>query len=272
MQIKMGATMMQDEKSKLPILAGVAFALAIIAALILVAPIKPSPVPVVNLPTPNGYDTLAEAGEMVAGIPDDYDTTTDADSLRACLQTNAKSIELIDQAMTQECVVPVDYDKGRQGVDEGLNALGNIRQSMRLLMIKAKLAELEGDLAAAAIAQSELFLHSERTTNEGLLIHVQVSLAYRKSALESLKRLAPQLSSDQKKTTQATLQSQERRRIDVDDIRMREEVIYTKDFGFGARLQMRRLRKIAAPAYAKTKAQSDMSELLFDEVNVLLSK
>ena len=261
-----------DETSKLPILGGLALALAIVATVILLAPDKP-PIPVVVLPTPNGYDTLSKAGAIVAEMPQDYDTTMDADVLRDCVVANSEAFALIDEALRQDCVVPVEYDKGYESVVESMNASSNIRQAMRLLMVKARLAELDGDLVAAATAQTELLLHSRRIADEGLLVHAQVSLVYQKSALQNLNRLAPQLGNDQKKTVLSAFKDVDRQGMNVDDIRTREEALsYESNMGILNRWHMLFLRRASAPAYEQLRAQREMSELMFDRVFIELSE
>ena len=262
--------MHESEKSRLSIFAAVAFALAAIAAFAILAPRRP-PLPIVTLPTPNGYETLAEAGATVVGIPNDFDETTDVEALRACVDANARAFDGITKAATQDYAVPIDYQKGMQGVIDSMNHQ-QIRPAMRLMMVKARLAELEEDYATAAETQVSLLDHAEKIANEGVLVHVQVSLAYQGAALEGLIRLAPKLSQEAKAATLATLQESKHPRMSIDAIQAREEALSFKDAGLIQRWQFSRLRKLAAPTYVQLKAQRAKAEVERQEVLALLAE
>lgn len=218
---------MQKGRSKLIAMLLAAIVLVILIPLSFVLLNRPT-TPLVTLPTPNAYDTLYQAGNMVTGLPEDYADTSDQDKLESFVATNAAALKLVEQAIDQQHVVPIDYEAGMQAV---LDSTGPVRQAMRLLHANARLAELEGDKAREAILYVKLFTLSSKSANGGLLVHAMAASAYEGLALNRLKEIVGELAAPQKSEVLALLASVKRQPTDIDRVLERERVLVKKEHG-----------------------------------------
>ena len=218
---------MRKGKPKLIVILLAAIVLVVLLPLSVVL-VNLSTTPLVTLPTPNAYDTLFEAGNMVSSLPEDYVDTSDQDELESCVATNAAALKLVEQAMGQQYVVPIDYEAGMQAV---LDGTGPIRQAMRLLHVNARVAELEGDNAREAILYVKLFSLSSKSATGGLLVHAMAASAYERVALNRLKEIAGVLTAPQKSEVSALLTSVNRLPTDIDRVLERERVLFMKEHG-----------------------------------------
>jgi hypothetical protein len=185
-------------------------------------------IPLATLPVPNAYDTLYEAGNMVSGLPDDYADTSDQEKLESFVATNAEPLKLVEQAIDQQYMLPIDYEAGMQAV---LDGTGPIRQAMRLLHANARIAELDGDTALEAILYAKLFTLANKSATGGLLVHASVASAYERLALKSLKEIVGELAAPQKSEVLALLASVNRQPTDIKRVLKREHVLVKKEHG-----------------------------------------
>ena len=185
-------------------------------------------VPVVTLPTPNGYEMLSRAGAMVSGLPDDYATTTDAADLQSCLDANGEALQLILRAVDEQHLNPIDYDSGMQAV---LDGTAPVRQALRLLHTSARLAELQEDKGSEALDYARLFAVSSKSSNGGLLVHTMAAAVYELEALSRLKDIVQDLDASQKSEVLAVLAYVNRQPTDVDRVLDRERVLVKKEHG-----------------------------------------
>ncbi len=201
--------------------------LILLVAVFVLPPFVGSPVPVVTLPVPNAYDTMIEAGDMVTGTLEDYAETTDLETLREFVESNSESLALTEQAMLQDGMAPVDYKGGFQAI---LPDQGVIRQAMRLLLAKGRLAELEGDYGSAASTYAKLFALSNKCANGGLAVHQLISFAGERMGLQNLNEIATKLTPEEKRTT-ATILSIKRQLIDIKALKAREHAVVKSHHG-----------------------------------------
>ena len=132
-------------------------------------------VPAVVLPNPNGFPQFLVIGRRIVGTPDDI-STSDANTLKRFLDSNAAALDESLAALQVECIVPIEYTAAyQQRVVDDIRPLKNVA---RLLWADARLAELVGDSAEAAEKYAEVIRFSQKTSNGGLIIHLQSGIAY----------------------------------------------------------------------------------------------
>ncbi|NNE00090.1 MAG: hypothetical protein HKN47_22450 [Pirellulaceae bacterium] len=198
--------------------------LAIIAMIFLLAPLA---IALLNgpggssglYPSPNAYETISNASRSITRLPFDYDTSDDVEMLKEYVESNREALSEIDKALTQQSRVPLDYTVP---LDELLNASGTVRLPMRLLIVQARVAELEENPGAAADVYAKMSVLSPKLATGGLLVHVMIASAYETMALEKLIELTPRLSAVEKKRVLSVLTTNARKPIDFDLVRERE--------------------------------------------------
>jgi hypothetical protein len=218
----------RERKSKLIIGTLLAAILLMILLTLSFVLVNRARIPLATLPTPNAYDTLYQAGNMVSRLPEDYTDTSDREKLVSFIATNTEPLRLVKEAVDQQYVVPIDYEAGMQAV---LDGIGPIRQAMRLLHTNARIAELEGDTAREAILYAKLFVLSSKSANGGLLVHASAASAYERLALARLHEIVGELTALQKSEVLALLASVNRQLTDIDRILEREHVLVKKEHG-----------------------------------------
>jgi hypothetical protein len=183
----------------------------------------PSAPPVV-LPNPNGFPQFLVIGRTIVGIPANI-ADSDADTLERFLDSNAAVLDESLAALQLECMVPIEYTAAyQQRVVDDIRPLKNVA---RLLWADARLAELEGDLEEAAEKYADVIRFSQKTSNGGLLIHLQSGIAYERLGWEALLRLAPSLSKEQQAALRKQLASTNRAALKVEDYMTREKALAT---------------------------------------------
>ena len=194
---------------------GLIFAvLAIVAIVLLLSAMLGGnkPVPTVTIPSPNGYDVLAEVGRLIQDIPDDYAETTDVASLKACIATNGEGLEKLANVDSMNFAVPIPRDAGLEASMACLiEECGALRQSIRLLHVEARVAELEGQIGLAAERYARIFAIGSQSANGGLLINKQASLALERIAITRLSELVDELSEEERAAVLAIIGTTNRR-------------------------------------------------------------
>ncbi|MEL6110948.1 MAG: hypothetical protein AAFU85_33495 [Planctomycetota bacterium] len=182
------------------------------------------------LPNPNGHDTLWQASQKLAPLPEDFDTTKDLEALKTCLAANSEAILLLEQACGQEMMIPLD------GIDfasqQWIDGISSIRSLLRLIFVQARVAELEQRPADAAELYVRLFGLSDRADDGGLLIHSLNGMAGKGMALTPLMRLADTLPEESRKEIASRLKELGNDRIDIDAVMKRERAAIRKQYGF----------------------------------------
>lgn len=143
-----------------------------------------------TFPENNAYDTLTDASRLIVDLPDDFDTLSDPTILRSIIDANEKAIELIDQAATEKSLVRSGAIMTQQ---DGIDDSDVIRLPMRLMVVKAHLAELESRLSDAVDDYLTIYRIGDASARGGLLVHHGVASVYEVLAAEELARLAPYL-------------------------------------------------------------------------------
>ena len=189
---------------KLKILIGLVVTL-IFAVCLLVYLGAPTPPDDGPLPSPNGFDTIVEAGQKMIPVPMDFDSSQDVDHLNDYLQSNTQALSLIDTALKQEYQVPPSELAAAVEFPEGV-AL--IRSIARLLFVQARVLELEGRSDEAADALVKIVVLGNRSSNGGLLLHQMTADASQQIGIDALLQLAGKLSAEKKSELRDLLQKE----------------------------------------------------------------
>jgi hypothetical protein len=212
-------------------------------------------VPPVVLPNPNGYPKFLESGRQIVGMPDDI-SNLDVDTLQRFLDTNAAALNEILAALQFESMVPIEYTATyHQRVVDDVAPLKNVA---RLLWADARLAELAGDSEDAAQKYADVIRFSQKTSNGGLLIHLQSGIAYERLGWQALVKLAPALSKEQKAALRTKLASTNRAALKVEDYMAREKALATASHGRFMVFMMSRA--------SDTNASEDRTRMLIKEM------
>lgn len=157
---------------------------ACVSYFLFVGPARP------DFPDANGYDTLTKANELIGNLPVDFDLIADPDVLQSIVDKNQEAIKLIDQAASEECLVRSGNIMTQQ---DGIDDSDVIRRPMRLMLVKAHLAELESRLSDAVDDYLAIYRIADTSARGGLLVHHGVASVYEVLAAQELARLAPHL-------------------------------------------------------------------------------
>jgi hypothetical protein len=198
---------MRTGRVKVGLILLVLFALVVIVPVSVVLLNRPT-LPIVDLPTPNGFDTFVAAGKLVSNQLAKRAAEATEDELIAYLEANADALDLVKAATQQEIVVPVDYSNdGPSDYRDFTDHVSYLRQGLRLLDAEARLAKLQGKPAEAATKFLEILRTSRRVPNQGLMLHYQISAAYEGAALQAIEDLAGDLDDDAREKLRAELEA-----------------------------------------------------------------
>jgi hypothetical protein len=122
--------------------AGSLAAVAVPALAALYMLLTPDPIPVVKLPSPNGFDDLSAAAEMSQATPIgkgmiDVETATESQLIQQSLAAK-QALERLQQGLDRKSLVPVDYHS-----PDVLTNIQGMRDSSRCLAAEGRLAELQ---------------------------------------------------------------------------------------------------------------------------------
>ncbi|QDV88635.1 hypothetical protein [Planctomycetes bacterium TBK1r] len=186
----------------------------------------------ISYPSPNAYDTLSEANGKMTPLPMDFDTSQDVEALQTYLDANLDPLSLIDQAARQRCLIRMADMQTMQEMHDKANYA---RGPMRLLYVKARLAELEGRSADAADALAKIAVIGRKSAHGGLLIHQLVAVAIERQGLEGLAQLASKLSGDEKKRIAKLIRAEDKDAPEIDavieSVMYREHDMTKREYG-----------------------------------------
>ena len=148
-------------------------------------------------------------------LPTDFDTSTDLDRLNEYLAANGQTFRLIDEAVDQEFLVPPE---ALETVIESPDEVGAVRSLARLLMLRARVSDLEGRSDEASDALVKAVILGNRFADGGLLVHHLAANATQSIGLESLQQLAGKLSSEKQAEISAILKKEFAQQESVDSI------------------------------------------------------
>jgi hypothetical protein len=148
------------------------------------------PLPKADLPSPNGYDTIRRAAQLLRG-----DTTLDGDTadvaaLTKSADANHEALQAMFVGLSQSYQVPVVYDAQSFSTAD----LSTFRDLFRALRIRADMQFKNGSPDEAARDLLRGYELGMRCYTGGLNVHLLVGLAIGNGAIERLSEARGQLS------------------------------------------------------------------------------
>ena len=186
------------------------------------------PVPVVTLPATNAYDELIEVSALVANVPENVSESNDIEQLREFVVSHQEQVDRVREQVDKPYAVVVDYDGVMQ---EATQDIAQLTRAMVLPLAEARLAELEGKSAEAALGYADLLVLSSKLPNEGLAIHVAKGSAYETLALTKLSTLAESLAPGQKRELLEKISLADRTPLDTTKLAERELAVLYNELG-----------------------------------------
>src|SRR5580692_1596965 len=144
----------------------------------------------IPLPTPNGYDDFAKAGQMLTGDASGYEKMT-GEQLTDLVSKNAEGLQLLHTGLARESRVPDDYSPSY--VANEMNVLSSLKKSVFFLCAEGRLAELNGRNNDAAKCYVDGVRFGEDSSRGGVLISKLVGIACEAVSLKPLEALTQNL-------------------------------------------------------------------------------
>ncbi len=158
--------------------------------------LTPDPIPLSQVPQPNAYDEIIDAGKLLG--PNGFDGNLDVETatiqqllaeVQACPDAYAK----ITQAVNEQSAVPLTYTESDIKTDEMIS----FRRLARALYGKGRLAELQKRMPDAAECYRQAIQLGYAIRRNGLLIDALVGIACSGFGTGNLYHLRNQLSNDE---------------------------------------------------------------------------
>lgn len=159
---------------------------------------NPEPPPPVQMPMPNGYTLLAQAGTLVEKQTGNF-ATMDPVQLRSLVDANSNALQTARSGLSEKSRVPLEFSQ--RYASQHIYELQQIRMLAYAFLAEGKVAELENrtnDAARAYLDAARLGINSRRG---GPLIDNLVGIAEEVMGTAQLQKLVPNL--DAKTTAEA---------------------------------------------------------------------
>jgi len=194
-------------------------AAAIIAAVLFALTIGQTPPPNHALPSPNGYDSFVQAGNLVLGDVSSF-SDMDHDALRGLVSSNAEPLRLLRLGLTRRCSFPTDFALTNQSWMVG--ELPHLKRLAQLLRAEGQLAEMESRPGDAANAYTEAIRFGNEISRGGFLINRLVGIACEAIGAVPLTKLVPSLGFDQARGVSRELEKIDDERVSFNEIKRNE--------------------------------------------------
>ena len=169
------------------------------------------------LPTPNGFDDLVRAGNLIEGeIP-----AADLDRSLSVVERNREALKTARAGLARSSLVPLPLQRDLQS---HMDQMAAIRSLGRLFVAEGRLAHEDGQIAAAARSYIDAVRLGHECMRGGLLIDSLVGLAIESTGLQGLADLASMLDDAELQDVLLRLVEVEQRREPFDDILATERV------------------------------------------------
>lgn len=159
--------------------------------------------PVPPLPSPNGYNDLVKAGQMITGDVRNYDEMEQSE-LRATAQSNSNAFQLARTRLQEKCRVALDYSAASSARLDQLTALKRLAQAFAA---QGRLAEMEKRPADAVQSDLDMIRLANDSASGGVIIDQLVGIAIEAIGVANLQKLVDQLDTKTCRDTAATLET-----------------------------------------------------------------
>ena len=167
-----------------------------------------------------GYYNLVRAVNLLQDL--NHEPATNY--IATYLHTNAAALKLLREALNQPCEAPPEtYQTGMVNV----NDMGAFKNLALVLKVEGRQAELQHRPADAARSYLDMIRLGQKVES-GPLVSLMIGLSIEKSGLDSLEKLAPQLTGPARAEVATTLKQLNTQRIAYSAIEERERYIRRK--------------------------------------------
>jgi hypothetical protein len=187
--------------------------------------LQPLP-PVPSLPSPNGYEDLVKAGEMMPADSGDFEKMNLAE-LQKLVAANAGALSLARAGLSNQCRVTTQFTKTYLDLNHHFVELSGFKNLAHALMAEGKLAELENHPGAAAKFYLEAFHLGNESARGGLLIDQMVGTAGEALGTRSLAVMVGQLDAPSCRETAAALETLDSQRQTWNEV-MQQEAAWSR--------------------------------------------
>ncbi len=205
------------------------------------------------LPSPNGYDDLVAAGEIVIGQPPDSRTAS-PDQLRQFVGSNRAALDRARIGLSHECGVPVEHSQAH--LEVGLERMEKTRAVVRVFSAAGKLAADEGRVADGAKSYLDLIRLGQELARGGLVLDRQLGTAVERDGIGGLQNLRVKLAGATRQDVMSALQQIEERAEPIEAVFSRErdfqDALIAK-MGVAGILNGNKLRQLGRSAEPRTK-------------------
>jgi hypothetical protein len=187
--------------------------------------LQPLP-PVPSLPSPNGYEDLVKAGEMMPADSGDFEKMNLAE-LQKLVAANAGALSLARAGLSNQCRVTTQFTKTYLDLNHHFVELSAMKNLVRALMAEGRLAELENHPDAAAKFYLEAFHLGNESARGGVLIDQLVGTAGEAIGTRSLGKIAGRLNAQSCRETAAALETLDSQRQTWNEV-MQQETAWSR--------------------------------------------
>jgi len=157
------------------------------------------------LPVPNGYDDLLQVAEMLAPRTGFYDEMH-PEELTAVVTQNEPALALAREALTKECMVPLDWSADAKYMDQAyLDKLQSLRSLARAFADQAKQAAEQGDIDLLIQCGIDNLHLGHAKANGGLFVDWLTGQAIGSMGVQILREQTDQFSFEQCQQVQEAL-------------------------------------------------------------------
>lgn len=163
----------------------------------------PDPIPQVELPTPNGHDDFAAAGEMVQSrvfqnAMVTFEEMTDTlPKLKQVVQDAAPALERVRLGLSRESMTPADYTS--EELDDEIQFMMGARNLARTLVGEGRLASLANRNGDAMLSHLDAVRLGMALRRGGMLIDMIVGMNCAKDGVDGLRQLRTKLTPAQRR-------------------------------------------------------------------------
>ncbi|HYV26657.1 MAG TPA: hypothetical protein VFA77_03935 [Candidatus Eisenbacteria bacterium] len=209
---------------------------AMIAALLLIAGLviafctpQPKPLP---LPSPNGYDELVKAGNLVCDETADHYTMKD-EQLRSTVLKNVEALQIARGGFGHESRIPFtslnSLTNGAHSSD-----LSRLKRMAHAFVAEGQLGELEHRPQDAAQAYLDAIRLGHEGSRGGVIIDSLVGISIQAIGLMPLEKLQPNLDAKQCRQVASALEEMDSKREPINEVFHTEKAWVRATYGWKA--------------------------------------
>ena len=166
---------------------------------------NPGPLPPLRaLPSPNGYDDLVKAGQMVSSNSWNFEQMN-GEQLRETVSANAAALALARTGLSNECRVPLQYSMTY--ATNHVHDLIALRMLAQAFAVEGRLAEMEGRTNDAVQSDLERVQLGIEAGRGGTMLDGMISVAIESFGIKPLQNISSRLDARTCRETVTTLET-----------------------------------------------------------------